>query len=483
MTLIDLPVSDAMARPAAEAPPPAPSPMAAAGLSPPHAVAVCLHAGPDRLNGRLAWDAGGGWSFVAAGGRLPEDVAGRLADPATAVAVEPRVDRRAIRRRRLGPLRLGCLSVEAARGIVRLDAAIPASVVDQLPRPAEALPAMLDGRSLNRRRLPALVTAIGPYEALAEVTGPAALLVPGTLMTLTVVRPWADPFRLRSRIVAVESGAETVRVLLRMADPAAIDRAAVLAACTAPGFGIQALWTHGLKPRGLMRHLRVVPAAGAADMVTARALRRDANQFYGRRPEARDPADWADRLDGSSLLFLAYLGDKPIATARLVVNGGDRSLSELQAQVPVPDTFWEGGFVEVSRLVVHPDFRGNRIRYDLFREVERLSLSMGVRFMLFDAIPRLVPMYQAVGGKPLPLTKKHPDSDETVRVMYVDMRSILGRVNRFSAVWLAGFGSTLGRHLAIEGRGPTDAILGPKRRGVGAAVIRNMGRLLARASG
>jgi GNAT superfamily N-acetyltransferase len=483
MTLIDLPVRDAMAGPEAAEATRAPSPMAAVGLPPPHAVAVCLHVGTERLNGRLALEADGGWCFMAAAGRLPDVVAGRLADPAAAVAVEPRVDRRAIRRRRLGPLRLVRTSVDADRGAIRLEAAIPAPVVDQLPCPTGPLPAMLDGRSLNRRRLPALVTAIGPYEAVAEVTGPAALLVPGTLMTLTVVRPWAAPFRLCSRIIGVESGGEAVRVLLRMADPTAIDRAAVLAACTAPGFGIQALWTHGLKPRGLMRHLRVVPAAGAADMVTARALRRDANQFYGRRPEARDPADWADRLDGSSLLFLAYLGDKPIATARLVVNGGDRSLSELQAQVPVPEQFWEGGFVEVSRLVVHPDFRGNRIRYDLFREVERLSLSMGVRFMLFDAIPRLVPMYQAVGGKPLPLTKKHPDSDETVRVMYVDMRSILGRVNRFSAVWLAGFGSTLGRHLVIEGRGPTDAILGPKRRSVGAAVIRTMGRLLARASG
>ena len=285
--------------------------------------------------------------------------------------------------------------------------------------------------------------------------------------------------------MAVEAGAGDAgaRIVLRMADPASVDRAAVLATCTAPGFGIHALWTYGLKPRGLMRHLRVVPVAGLADMATVYRLRRDANQFYGRRPDAHDPEAWADPLDACSILFLGLLGDKPIATARLVVNGGDRSRSELQALVPVPEEFWEGGFVEVSRLVVHPDFRGNRIRYDLFREVERLSLSMGVRFMLFDAIPRLVPMYQAVGGKPLPLTKKHPDSDETVRVMYVDMRSILGRVNRFSAVWLAGFGSTLGRHLAIEGRGPTDAILGPKRRGVGAAVIRNMGRLLARASG
>ncbi|MFD0387183.1 hypothetical protein ACFQ4K_04025 [Tistrella bauzanensis] len=171
-------------------------------------------------------------------------------------------------------------------------------------------------------------------------------------------------------------------------------------------------------------------------------------------------------------MFLAILGDKPIATARLVLNDGDRSRSELQAQVPVPDQFWEGGFVEISRLVVHPDFRGNRIRYDLFREVERLSLSLGARYMLFDAIPKLAPLYEAVGGRRLPLTKKHPDSDETVQVMYVDMRRILGRLNRFSAVWLAGFGSTLGRHLAIEGRGPTDAILGPRRRTVAAAVIR-----------
>ena len=126
---------------------------------------------------------------------------GRLADPATAVAMVPMVDRRVLRRLRLGPLRMGVASVDAGRGVVRLTAALCGPVVERLPRPEESLPAMLDGRSLNRRRLPACVTAIGPYEAVAEVTGPAALLVPGTVMTLTVARPWATPFRLRGRIV------------------------------------------------------------------------------------------------------------------------------------------------------------------------------------------------------------------------------------------------------------------------------------------
>ena len=285
--------------------------------------------------------------------------------------------------------------------------------------------------------------------------------------------------------MAVEAGAGEAgaRIVLRMADPASVDRAAVLATCTAPGFGIHALWTYGLKPRGLMRHLRVVPVAGLADMATVYRLRRDANQFYGRRPDAHDPEAWADPLDACSILFLGLLGDKPIATARLVVNGGDRSRSELQALVPVPEEFWEGGFVEVSRLVVHPDFRGNRIRLDMFREVERLALGLGVRYLLFDAIPKLAPLYEAVGGRRLPLTKKHQDSDEIEQVMYVDMRAILARVNRFSAVWLAGFGGTLGRHLEIAGREPTDVILGPARRSPAAAVIRGMGRLLARAGG
>ncbi|WP_372095530.1 GNAT family N-acetyltransferase [Tistrella mobilis] len=485
MTLIDLPVTGRAPEAARMASPPVRDPEATAGLPPPHAVAGFLHVGTDRLNGRLSRDIAGGWCFTAAGGRLPETVARRLADPATAVATVPMVDRRRLRRRRLGPLRMAVASVDAGRGVVRLTAALSGPVAERLPRPAEPLPAMLDGRSLNRRRLPACITAIGPYEAVAEVTGPAALLVPGTVMTLTVPRPWATPFRLLGRIIAVEAGAGDAgaRIVLRMADPASVDRAAVLATCTAPGFGIHALWTYGLKPRGLMRHLRVVPVAGLADMATVYRLRRDANQFYGRRPDAHDPEAWADPLDACSILFLGLLGDKPIATARLVVNGSDRSRSELQALVPVPEEFWEGGFVEVSRLVVHPDFRGNRIRLDMFREVERLALGLGVRYLLFDAIPKLAPLYEAVGGRRLPLTKKHQDSDEIEQVMYVDMRAILARVNRFSAVWLAGFGGTLGRHLEIAGREPTDVILGPARRSPAAAVIRGMGRLLARAGG
>ncbi|WP_372000790.1 GNAT family N-acetyltransferase [Tistrella mobilis] len=481
MTLIDLPVIGRAPETRRITGLPAQNPAGAAGLPPPHAVAVRLDIGPERIDGRLSGDPAAGWCFTAATGYLPERVVQRLADPAIAVAVMPEIDRRALRHLRVGPLRLAVASVDAGAGVIRLTAAICGPVADRLPRPAEPLPAMLDGRSLNRRRLPALVTAIGPYEAVAEITGPAALLIPGTMMTLTVTRPWAAPFRLRGRIVAAEMRGDDAgaRIVLRMADPASVDRAAVLATCTAPGFGIHALWTYGLKPRGLMRHLRVVPVAGLADMATVYRLRRDANQFYGRRPDAHDPEAWADPLDACSILFLGLLGDKPIATARLVVNGSDRSRSELQALVPVPEEFWEGGFVEVSRLVVHPDFRGNRIRLDMFREVERLALGLGVRYLLFDAIPKLAPLYEAVGGRRLPLTKKHQDSDEIEQVMYVDMRAILGRVNRFSAVWLAGFGGTLGRHLAIAGRGPTDVILGPDRRSPAAAVIRGMGRLLA----
>ncbi|GGB51676.1 hypothetical protein GCM10011505_35970 [Tistrella bauzanensis] len=508
MTLIDLPVTAAEPQPDMALHDdrmdvhhhPVEDPDSIVPLPPVHHVAARLVIGDLIVAGRLRIAparADGGdhpvwhpaWMFEAARAPLSGPVLSRLADPATAIGLVPRVDGSAIWRRRLDPLRMVLVDIDGEAGLIRLATSDCQPLIDRLPRLATALPAMIDGRSLNRRAFPAHITAIGPYETVADVEGPPALLVPGTLLTLTVTRPWATPFRMTARLVAAGPvpadgiAAATTRIVLRMADRQAVDRAAILATCTAPGFGIHGLWTYGLRPRGLMRHLRVVPVASRADLVAAWSLRRDANRFFGRRPEAREPADWADHLDASSIVFLAILGDKPIATARLVLNDGDRSRSELQAQVPVPDQFWEGGFVEISRLVVHPDFRGNRIRYDLFREVERLSLSLGARYMLFDAIPKLAPLYEAVGGRRLPLTKKHPDSDETVQVMYVDMRRILGRLNRFSAVWLAGFGSTLGRHLAIEGRGPTDAILGPRRRTVAAAVIRGMGRLLARLAG
>ncbi|MFD0387182.1 hypothetical protein ACFQ4K_04020 [Tistrella bauzanensis] len=132
-----------------------------------------------------------------------------------------------------------------------------------------------------------------------------ALLVPGTLLTLTVTRPWATPFRMTARLVAAGPvpadgiAAATTRIVLRMADRQAVDRAAILATCTAPGFGIHGLWTYGLRPRGLMRHLRVVPVASRADLVAAWSLRRDANRFSaaGPRPASRPtgPIIWTHR--------------------------------------------------------------------------------------------------------------------------------------------------------------------------------------------
>jgi hypothetical protein len=102
MTLIDLPVIGRAPETRRITGLPAQNPAGAAGLPPPHAVAVRLDIGPERIDGRLSGDPAAGWCFTAATGYLPERVVQRLADPAIAVAVMPEIDRRALRHLRVG---------------------------------------------------------------------------------------------------------------------------------------------------------------------------------------------------------------------------------------------------------------------------------------------------------------------------------------------------------------------------------------------
>ena len=221
MTLIDLPVTAAKPQPDMALHDdrmdvhhhPVEDPDSIVTLPPVHHVAARLVIGDLIVAGRLriapaSVDGGDhpvwhpAWMFEAARAPLSGPVLSRLADPATAIGLVPRVDGSAIWRRRLDPLRMVLVDIDAEAGLIRLATSDCQPLIDRLPRLATALPAMIDGRSLNRRAFPAHVTAIGPYEAVADVEGPPALLVPGTLLTLTVTRPWATPFRMTARLVA-----------------------------------------------------------------------------------------------------------------------------------------------------------------------------------------------------------------------------------------------------------------------------------------
>jgi GNAT superfamily N-acetyltransferase len=322
--------------------------------------------------------------------------------------------------------------------------------------------ARLTGPSLAGRVLTGELEALSARDMLLRAVDRERLLVPGAVLRVRVPTAWGMDFDIAARITGLARETTGTLLHLRVANRRSTATLGHLAVCTCNGFSAHTMWTQGLPQHPLRRLLRIRQAVTAADLEQVHRLRRDANQFYGRRPGDDDIASWADPLDRSSIVLLACLGDRAVATGRLVVNDGDRGRSELQGLVPLPDFLWEGGFAEVSRLVVHPDFQGLSIRSDMFREVASVALALGVRYLVFDAIPKLIPLYEKVGGVCLPLTKKHQDSDEIETVMYLDIRSILTTFNLKSILLLIAFRSALARHVRMSGADSLTPITGPR---------------------
>jgi hypothetical protein len=230
----------------------------------------------------------------------------------------------------------------------------------------------------------------------------------------------------------------------------------------------------GLPTRGAQRYLTVVRVHTAAEMAEVCTLRRVANQLYGRRHDANDDASWTDGLDPASICILVRLGSKPVGTGRIVVNDGNRALSEIDAEVRLPDWLREDGFVEVSRVAIDPDHRSSGIMIAIFREMGRLALELNCRHMVLDAIERLTPIYEKIGGQRLPIQAKHPYSDEPCNVVVVDIRKSLTTVDRRLLPWTYVFLPVLAHHIRVYGIETLKKMAGT-RFGLGFLVKRAMG--------
>lgn len=358
-----------------------------------------------------------------------------------------RADRAAARRWRVAPLHTGEFRVDpdGAGAWARFRAAPPEGQHPLDPAPA----VVLRGPAYFRRGFAAQLVALSPYQGeLAAVADSGRCLSPGLVMELETWLPWLGTRRLRVQLSGYREEAGGTRLGFRVLDRASVRAAAAILVGTAEGFHFDRLRAAGVRPGRVLRHLTLRTVADPAGFRAALDVRLVGNRNFGRLTDVRDGHDVADHLDPYSVNFVAQLGDKTLGTGRMVINSGDRSRSEIEAETDgLPDWVWDGGFVEVSRMAVHPDYRGSGVLVALFREIARLAFQLDCRYLALDAIEKLVPIYERVGATRLPIVKKHPYSKETVHVMVIDVGAQLGRVDHRSPSWQYVFGPVLRHHV------------------------------------
>ena len=353
-----------------------------------------------------------------------------------------RADRALLRRRRLAPLATTSYTVDHERGLIRARFADHADGMRWLPEP---ITACLFSDVLFLRRLTVTLVGMSPYVGRLLVDDPGRVLLPGMTATLTWWTPWLGEVRLLVQLTTVDR--EGV-ACFRMVDRASMVRAAIMLTGTVPDFTLDGLAAVGVRRSKVTKYLTVRTVADQTSFRTALEVRRLGNRKFGRLARVADAIDLADELDPYAIIFTCFLGEIPVGTGRVVVNDGHRDRSEIEyATDGLPERIWAGGFVEISRLAIHPDCNGGGVIVAIFREVARLALNLECRFVVLDAIEKLVPAYQRIGAKRLPLTKVHPYSKETVQVMAIDIGQVFSGLDRQLPYWQYVFGPVVRHHM------------------------------------
>lgn len=284
--------------------------------------------------------------------------------------------------------------------------------------------------------LAAKVVALGPFEGAFTLRAHDPRVHPGAVATLRAPCVSGHPQAMQIQITAQAAGD---RHWFRVVDRGSFAAAVELLLEWAPSFSFLEAAALGVGSRRAARRVVAGVVHDAGSLRDALEVRLLANQSFGRLAGVRDPWDLLDDLDGHAVNVLCRLGRKPVGAGRVVVVGGDRSRSECERSVALPDWLWRAGFVEVSRFAVHPGYRGANVIVELFREVARIALRLRARYLVLDCIDKLVPIYERIGARRLGLGKQHPYSSERVHLLYVDVLESLTRLRRFLA-WAVVFG-------------------------------------------
>lgn len=154
----------------------------------------------------------------------------------------------------------------------------------------------------------------------------------------------------------------------------------------------------GFRMFGLSEVLRFSYVEGPEDFDDILDLRLRAWKEKGQFRDVDDPSLMRDGFDEHSRHLLFRCGGAVVAAGRIVFNDGDRSRVEhLSYGAKLPSWLLEGRFVEASRVVTDPQFRGDEVFLGLLEEMGRVAGRSGHRFILQSCAPDLFPVYARFG--------------------------------------------------------------------------------------
>jgi predicted GNAT family N-acyltransferase len=109
-----------------------------------------------------------------------------------------------------------------------------------------------------------------------------------------------------------------------------------------------------------------------------------------------------DPWDSQSEHLYLTLGSHLVAALRLTFNLGNREqIEHKEALERLPQHLWDQGFVEVSRVCTHPEYRGSHLLDAVFHHLQAVCKQSQHRYVVVSCQDSMLDMYQRFGAKPL----------------------------------------------------------------------------------
>ena len=258
-------------------------------------------------------------------------------------------------------------------------------------------------------------------------TGTDLLLVPGMRKMVSFQIPGEEKIELETEIKHVRTEADsTIRAGLELlGDLKKMQRScgSYLVSSGRGEVSFADVRDAGFDLDGVRRLLEVKYPDREQEYDQISALRRT---MLGNTKVASENNSLFDRFDKHSRQIICKVGDRVVATVRVVFNDGDREKVEhLSYGAEIPNEFFDAGFVECSRLIVHPEFRGDEVLWTLMEEIGRVTLTSGYRYIVQSCSEVLFPLYERFGFRK---ADTFSESGKTWILNYLDVEAgIRGR--------------------------------------------------------
>ncbi|HXH31460.1 MAG TPA: hypothetical protein VNJ01_11650 [Bacteriovoracaceae bacterium] len=203
---------------------------------------------------------------------------------------------------------------------------------------------------------------------------------------------------------------------------------------------VKDLIKEGFNVRGIKHAISISHVKTDAEYQEILKLRYYVNKVVENLPlPAESPEQFADNFDTHSTIIMAKIGGRLVGTNRITFIKGDLSKSEYAPLGMVSEAHQKKGFVESTKMVTLPEYRGSDVFIRLLNESGRVVLESGEKYVLGDTWKHLLPVYAKLGYESTGV--KNPEDDGWQVVVDMDRVVNIKSIGLFT--WYACYGELI----------------------------------------